>query len=306
MRNTRHSKHSLCIAALLALLLLPFYAPAQQQDAAPKVKIDWQDGPTVGKLGDLAEIKVPEGYRFAGADGTRKFLELTQNPPTGGELGVLIPERKDNEETAGFWFVIFEFNNIGYVKDDDRDKLNADNLLKELQTNTEEGNKERARRGWPAYNIDGWFKSPYYDVSTKNLTWATRGHSLENGKEEKSVNYSVRILGRRGTVDVDLVLGPDAVSTVLPRFAEVLGGFSFKAGHSYAEFRPGDKVAEYGLAALVAGGATAIALKAGLLAKFWKLIVALFVGLAAMLKRAFNYLKRVLAGKASEETAELE
>ncbi len=306
MRNTRHSKHSLCIAALLALLLLPFYAPAQQQDAAPKVKIDWQDGPTVGKLGDLAEIKVPEGYRFAGADGTRKFLELTQNPPTGGELGVLIPERKDNEETAGFWFVIFEFNNIGYVKDDDRDKLNADNLLKELQTNTEEGNKERARRGWPAYNIDGWFKSPYYDVSTKNLTWATRGHSLENGKEEKSVNYSVRILGRRGTVDVDLVLGPDAVSTVLPRFAEVLGGFSFKAGHSYAEFRPGDKVAEYGLAALVAGGATAIALKTGLLAKFWKLIVALFVGLAAMLKRAFNYLKRVLAGKASEETAELE
>jgi len=270
------------------------------------VKIDWQDGPTVGKLGDIAEIKVPEGYRFAGADGTRKFLELTQNPPTGGELGVLIPERKGNEENIGFWFVIFEFNNIGYVKDADREKLDADNLLRGMQTNTEEGNKERARRGWPAYNIDGWFKPPFYDVSTKNLTWATRGHSLESGKEEKSVNYSVRILGRRGTVDVDLVLGPDAVSTVLPRFTEVLEGFSFKAGNSYAEFRPGDKVAAYGLAALVAGGATAIALKTGLLAKFWKLIVALFVGLAAMLKRAFNYLKRVLAGKASEETAELE
>jgi len=306
MRNTRHSKHSLCMAALFALLLLPFSAPAQQQDAAPKVKIDWQVGPTVGKLGDIAEIKVPEGYRFAGADGTRKFLELTQNPPTGAELGVLIPERKDNEENIGFWFVIFEFNNIGYVKDADREKLDADNLLKGMQTNTEEGNKERARRGWPAYNIDGWFKPPFYDVSTKNLTWATRGHSLDNGKEEKSVNYSVRILGRRGTVDVDLVLGPDAVSTVLPRFTEVLEGFSFKAGNSYAEFRPGDKVAAYGLAALVAGGATAIALKTGLLAKFWKLIVLLFVSLAAMLKRAFNYLKRVLAGKASEETAEPE
>lgn len=306
MRSTRYSKHSLCIATLLALLLLPFSAPAQEQDAAPKVKIDWQDGPTVGKLGDIAEIKVPEGYRFAGADGTRKFLELTQNPPTGGELGVLIPERKGNEENIGFWFVIFEFNNIGYVKDADREKLDADNLLRGMQTNTEEGNKERARRGWPAYNIDGWFKPPFYDVSTKNLTWATRGHSLENGKEEKSVNYSVRILGRRGTVDVDLVLGPDAVSTVLPRFTEVLEGFSFKAGNSYAEFRPGDKVAAYGLAALVAGGATAIALKTGLLAKFWKLIVLLFVSLAAMLKRAINYLKRVLAGKASEETAEPE
>jgi uncharacterized membrane-anchored protein len=301
-----NTKPSLCIAALLALLALPLSVPAQEQDTAPKVKIDWQDGPTVGKLGDLAEIKVPEGYRFAGADGTRKFLELTQNPPSGAELGVLIPERKENEQAGEFWFVIFEFHDIGYVKDDDRDKLDADALLKELQTNTEEGNKERAKHGWPAYNIDGWYKPPFYDVSTKNLTWATHGHAIENGKEDKSVNYSIRILGRHGTMDVDLVLGPEVVSNVLPRFAEVLKGFSFKTGHSYAEFRPGDKVAEYGLAALVAGGATAIAFKTGLLAKFWKLIVAMFVALSAMLKRAVNYLKRVLTGKASEETTQSE
>ena len=301
-----NTKPSLCIAALLALLALPLSVPAQEQDTAPKVKIDWQDGPTVGKLGDLAEIKVPEGYRFAGADGTRKFLELTQNPPSGAELGVLIPERKENEQAGEFWFVIFEFHDIGYVKDDDRDKLDAAALLKELQTNTEEGNKERAKHGWPAYNIDGWYKPPFYDVSTKNLTWATRGHAIENGKEDKSVNYSIRILGRHGTMDVDLVLGPEVVSNVLPRFAEVLKGFSFKTGHSYAEFRPGDKVAEYGLAALVAGGATAIAFKTGLLAKFWKLIVAMFVALSTMLKRVVNYLKRVLTGKASEETTQSE
>jgi len=306
MRFTRHSNQSLYIAALLALLALPLSAPAQEQAAAPKVKIDWQDGPTVGKLGDLAEIKVPEGYRFAGADGTRKFLELTQNPPSGAELGVLIPARKENEASSAFWFVIFEFHEIGYVKDDDRNKLDADALLKELQTNTEEGNKERAKHGWPAYNVDGWYKPPFYDVSTKNLTWATRGHGLEDGKEEKSVNYSIRILGRHGTMDVDLVLGPDVVSNVLPRFAEVMSGFSFKTGHSYAEFRPGDRVAEYGLAALVAGGATAIAFKTGLLAKFWKLIVAMFVALSTMIKRAVNYLKRVLTGKASEETTQSE
>ncbi|HKV61194.1 MAG TPA: DUF2167 domain-containing protein [Candidatus Acidoferrum sp.] len=302
----RPSKLSLCIAAFLGLLALPLSSPAQEQAAAPKVKIDWQDGPTVGKLGDLAEIKVPEGYRFAGADGTRKFLELTQNPPSGAELGVLIPERKEGEQVGEFWFVIFEFHEIGYVRDDDRDKLRADALLKELQTNTEEGNKERAKHGWPAYNIDGWYKPPFYDVSTKNLTWATHGHSVENGKDEKSVNYSIRILGRHGTMDVDLVLGPEVVDNVLPRFAEVLKGFSFKTGHSYAEFRRGDKVAEYGLAALVAGGATAIALKTGLLAKFWKLIVALFVALSAMIKRAVNYIKRVLTGKASEETTQSE
>src|SRR5258706_2074928 len=161
MPLAQFSGRTFYIAALIALLVPPFSAPAQEQATTPKVKIDWQDGPTVGKLGDLAEIKVPEGFRFAGADGTRKFLELTQNPPSGAELGVLIPERKENEQTGEFWFVIFEFHSIGYVKDDDRDKLDAGALLKELQTNTEEGNKERAKRGWPAYNIDGWYKPPY-------------------------------------------------------------------------------------------------------------------------------------------------
>jgi uncharacterized membrane-anchored protein len=296
--------------ALLTVSASPLFAAAEDQpDAQPKNKIQWQDGPTVGKLGTLAEIKVPAGYRFSGIEGTRKFLELTHNPPGGGELGVLVPVLDENENTDKFWFVIFEFREIGYVKDDDKDKLDGDALLKSIQDSTEEGNKERARRGWSAYHVSGWYKPPFYDVATKNLTWATRGYGDAPSKDaaakkEDNVNYSVRILGRRGTMDADLVLGSDSVGTALPRFNEVLKGFSFQAGHSYAEFRAGDKVAEYGLAALVAGGATALAAKTGLLAKLWKLIVALVVGLFAALKRLFNYLKRVLSGKAADETTQ--
>ena len=60
-----------------------------QPDAKPqpKVHIDWQDGPTLAKLGDIAEINIPEGYRFAGKDGATKVLQLTQNSPSGRELG---------------------------------------------------------------------------------------------------------------------------------------------------------------------------------------------------------------------------
>ena len=310
MRLRPHQMYLLSLAFLIVTTLAPFAAVAQeQQDVKPEEKIQWQDGPTVGKLGDLGQIKVPAGYRFSGAEGTRKFLELTHNPPGGAELGVLVPVLEENEDSNNFWFVIFEFHEIGYVKDDDRDKLDADALLKSIQSNTEEGNKERAKRGWSAYHVAGWYKPPYYDISTKDLTWATRGYSesrakKEDGKKDDSVNYSVRILGRSGTMDADLVLGTEAVATALPRFNEVLKGFSFQPGHSYAEFRPGDKVAEYGLAALVAGGATALAAKTGLLAKLWKLIVALVLGLIAMLKRLLNYLKRVLTGKAADETTE--
>jgi uncharacterized membrane-anchored protein len=298
------------LSLLTILIFAAFAASAEDQpDTKSQNKIQWQDGPTVGKLGTLGEIKVPAGYRFSGIEGTRKFLEVTHNPPSGAELGVLVPVLEENENNDNFWFVIFEFHEIGYVKDDDKDKLNSDALLKSIQSSTEEGNKERARRGWTAYHVAGWYKPPYYDVSTKNLTWATRGYGdlpskNDGAKKEDNVNYSVRILGRSGTMDADLVLGSDAVATALPRFNEVLKGFSFQPGHSYAEFRAGDKVAEYGLAALVAGGATALAAKTGLLAKLWKLIVALVVGLLAALKRLINYLKRVLSGKAADETTQ--
>jgi uncharacterized membrane-anchored protein len=103
-------------------------------------------------------------------------------------------------------------------------------------------------------------------------------------------------------MNVDLVLGPSLVESVVPQFDGLLKGFSYLPGNNYSEFRAGDTVAKYGLAALVVGGATAVAVKTGLLAKLWKLIVPAIAGLAALLGRAWNYFKRVLSGKASEES----
>ncbi len=280
----------------------PVHADEPFQSTASKVKIDWIDGPVTARLGEIAQIKIPTGYRFTGKEGTRKFLELTQNPPGGNELGTIIPDVSSESGKDEFWFVIFEFNEVGYVKDDDRDKLDADALLKSIQENTEASNKERARRGWSAYHVRSWYKPPFYDVSTRNLTWAMQGYSAGQGKQETSVNYSVRVLGRRGTINVDLVLDPSLVDAVVPKFDALLPGLNFLPGNNYGEFRAGDKIAEYGLATLVVGGATAIAAKTGLLAKLWKLIVVAIVALIGFLKRAWNYFKRVLSGKASEET----
>jgi uncharacterized membrane-anchored protein len=303
-RTTRHLLISLC-----SFLLIGFQSTALADDHKSKEsagpKIDWIDGPITAKLGDVAQIKVPQGYRFTGKEGTRKFLELTQNPPSGSELGTIIPietKESSDSEPNNFWFVIFEFNEVGFVKDDDRDKLDANALLKSIKDSTEESNTERAKHGWPAYHVVSWYKPPYYDSSTNNLTWAMQGYSQLDQKQESSVNYSVRILGRRGTMSVDLVLAPDQVGEVVPKFNGLLPGYSFLPGSMYSEFRAGDKVAEYGLATLVAGGATAIAAKTGLLAKLWKLIAVAIAALVGFLKRAWNYLKKLMSGKASEET----
>ena len=109
------------------------------------------------------------------------------------------------------------------------------------------------------------------------------------------------MLGRRGIIKADLVLEPNQVSEVFPEFQELLAGFWFTPGQTYTDWRKGDKVAEYGLTALIVGGAAAAALKTGLLLKFWKLIVLGFMSLGAFVKRIYAYIKRLLTGKAAED-----
>jgi uncharacterized membrane-anchored protein len=264
------------LIACLALVGAPRAASAQDQGS----DIAWQEGPALGQLGDIAQIKIPEGYRFAGRDGVRRFMELTQNVVSGRELGVLIAPSTPDEQG---WFVIFEFNPIGYVKDDEKGQLDADAILKSLRAGNERGNEERKKRGWSTLELQGWSTPPRYDPVTNNLTWAIRASS--EGSEV--INHSVRLLGRKGVMDADLVLGPGEVAAAIPEFDKLLGGFEFSTGNRYAEWVKGDKVAEYGLTALVAGGVGAAAVKSGLLGKLWKALVFGALAVVAALKRFF-------------------
>jgi uncharacterized membrane-anchored protein len=279
-----------CFMALFDIAL-----SARGQAGQSVTTIPWEKGPTVGKLGDIAEIKVPEGYRFTGKEGVKQVLELTHNPASGHELGALIPHAPNGAN----WILFFTFEETGYVKDEEKDKLDNDAILKSLKEGTEQANEVRKTKGWKPYHLLDWSQPPFYDGTTHYLTWSVRGQ--EEGDQSENINYSVRVLGRRGTMDVDLVLGPELVPTVVPEFQGLMGGFSFVQGNKYSEWMPGDKVAEYGLTALIVGGAAAVALKSGLLAKFWKLIVVFFVAVLGALKRLFSYLKRMIKGEAAEE-----
>ena len=66
-------------------------------------------------------------------------------------------------------------------------------------------------------------------------------------------------------MDADLVLGPSQVGAAVPEFDKLLTGFEFSTGNRYAEWVKGDRIAEYRLTALVAGGVGAAAVKSGLL-----------------------------------------
>jgi len=266
---------------LLAALLTPPLAAQEQATGIQFDDIPWEQGPVLGDLGDEAEVKVPAGCMFTKGDGVRMFMELTENTTSPSERAVVFcPDSLDDS-----WFVVFSFNESGYVKDDERDKLDADALLASLQEGTREGNKERTTHGYPALTLDGWAKPPFYDPETNNLTWGTLISSTSGGR---SVNHSVRLLGRGGVMNVDLIVGRDQYEAAQPAFNTLVGGFTYRGGHRYSEWRSGDKLAAYGLAALVAGGAGVALANSGLLAKLWKFILAGVVVVAAGIKKFFG------------------
>lgn len=267
--------------------------PAMQQQPAPP-KIDWQKGPFTAKLGSIAEIKVPQSYEFSDGEGARKYLEITGNPTSGSEIGIVTPVGNDKDDQ---WVILFDFDETGYVKDDEKSSIDATKLLDELKKDTEQDNEERKKRGWTPFHVTGWQTLPFYDETTHNLTWGTIGNT-DDSKLGETINYSTRILGRAGVMRVDLVTDPETVAATLPNFKSVMSGFSFTNGSRYADFVKGDKVAEYGLTALIAGTATAVAMKTGLFAKLiamlaamWKIIAVAFAALMTRIKNIITAIK---------------
>lgn len=284
------------IAFCAATTLVTSAALAQQDSASSSLeKISWAAGPVKGRLNDVAEVGVPAGCRFTDAAGAKQFMVLTENPPSGHEAGVVLCT--DGGEKHDYWFVVFEYDASGYVKDDEKAALDGKKILSTLQEGTEAGNEERRNRGWEEIEVVGWQTAPFYDDKTHNLTWATRLRAKKGAEE--SVNHSVRLLGRGGVMNVDLVSSREQYANVLGTFTEMLDGYEYLPGSRYAEWRQGDKVAKYGLTALIAGGAGAAAMKLGLFGKLWKvilgivlalkkLVIVAIAGAAAFFKRLFG------------------
>ena len=286
----------LCAAAWVLAATTSAYAqdadatPAATKEVDAKVakfrevfnKIEWKkDGE--GMLGQLATIKIPDGYRYTGAAGTIKLMEAYGNLTSGAELGYIAPLDLG-------WFAVFEFENSGYVKDDEKNQLDADQILQQLRQGQVEANKELAKRGMPTLEVLGWQTPPFYNPQTHNLEWAIRLH----GSDGSSImNYKTKILGRRGVMDVVLVCDEKQMAATVTAYQQLLQGFAYRKEHSYAAFTQGDKVAAYGLTGLIVGGGLLAAAKTGLLAKLWKPLVAGVVAIGA-------FLKRLIVGKKKE------
>lgn len=263
-------------------------APAPEAAAEGDEESAWRQGPARVELGDsLAEMDLAEGFSFAGADTTRAMMEMMGNPTDGSEIGMIVPSDEESN-----WLIVFEYSDVGYVEDEDSDEIDADALLTSIRDATEAANEYRREHGGGELHVTEWQIPPFYDPESQNLTWALNAVD-EAGAE--IVNYNVRLLGRGGYTSVTLVTDSDLLEDHRPEIESVLASFEYTEGRRYADYVSGDKLAGYGLAALVAGGAGAAAAKLGLFAvigkflgKAWKLLVVALIAVGSFVRRLFG------------------
>jgi uncharacterized membrane-anchored protein len=223
------------------------------------------------EIGDkLAKLNVPESFRYVGPKDAEKILRLWGNPPGGNPpLGMLFPAGK-TPASDNSWAVVIEWSGDGYVKDDDAEKIDYAALLKDMQKATREANQERTKSGYQAIELVGWATAPRYDSKTHKMYWAK--DITFGGEPAHVLNYNIRILGRKGVLVLNAVAGLGQLNEIETVVPQILAMVNFNAGNRYADFKPdSDKMAAYGLAALVAGG---IAAKAGLFKGLIVLILA--------------------------------
>ena len=274
----------LSLVVATAFLCVPGVGSAQGDDTvAKKVRaLDWKTAPDLGQIAGKATINLDNHLGFLDATNTSQFLTLLGNLPQTNSYTVSASDMH--------WFSIFRFKDEGYVKDDE--KIDADALLKTLKENNLAAQDERKKRNLPGLLLEGWAIPPRYDPATKRLEWATL---LRTDSGDKTVNFSTKILGRRGHMDVVLVSSPETLEKDIVEFKTSLKGFDYVAGERYSEWTQGDKVAAYGLGALVLGGAAALATKKGLwaviggfLAAAWKLVAGVAIAAIAGMKKLFS------------------
>jgi uncharacterized membrane-anchored protein len=243
----------------------------------------------------LAKLTVPKEFNFLGPDDAETVLvKLWGNPPSSRKpLGLLIPADM-TPITSNAWVVTIDYDQDGYVKDDDAAKINYDDLLKKMQKSIVEYNKEREKEGYARISLVGWAAPPHYDPASHKLYWAKDLKFADAPRD--TLNYSIRMLGRRGVLELNAVAAIDQFPEIDQKTPQILSMVDFKEGSRYADFDPKtDKVAAYGIAALVAGGALAAAAKLGFFKLLWvgilaakKFIIIGVLAAAAFFKKFFG------------------
>jgi uncharacterized membrane-anchored protein len=249
----------------------------------------------------MASLDLPPGYAYLDPADSETFLtKIYGNPPssTGPDTdGMVVPEGVDLQSTDG-WAVVINYDSAGHVSDDDAASTDFSDLLKTMQKQTDEQNPDRKKAGYEEVQLIGWAEPPHYDSSAKIVYWAEQLKFGDSSTD--TLNYKIRVLGREGVLQLNVVDSIGHLDRIRKLSPTLLTMASFSPGKTYADFKSGDHMAEYGIAGLIAGG---VLLKTGLLkgllvalAALWKPIAIGVAALGAGFARFFRRGPRIKPG----------
>lgn len=290
---------ALAFAALMLAQLTPLASMANAESdpreaevaaAVREAEAAQIEGPADIPLRDQATLKLPAGYVWVPEPAASKLMRAMGNHTDSRELGLIFPQAQDQH-----WMVVAEYEASGYIQDDDARNWNVDDLFKSLKEGTEAANEERRKNGHPELDIIGWVEKPHYSADTHRLVWSMSARRKgAEGDAPMSINYNTYALGREGYITFNLITSLSDIPQDKAHAQTLLSALNFSDGKRYADFDSStDKVAEYGLAALVGGLAAKklglFAVVAAFIAKFAKVFllggIAVLGGLGKFLKR---------------------
>lgn len=251
----------------------------EQMDAHTAALIDSLEGSytyqhgVIQVGGDVATLNVPDGFKFLDAEQSKQVVvDVWDNPPDVAEsvLGMIIPTYSGVLDNP-FAFVV-EYDDMGYVSDEDADDIDYDEMMTGLKKDDAEENKHRQEAGYGTLELVGWASQPYYDKEHKVLHWAKELHAED--ADGNTLNYNVRVLGRKGVLILNAVAGMTELDSVKENIPAVLSMAKFNPGYTYEEFDSSiDDVAAWTIGGLVAGKVLAKVGLFALLLKNIKLII---------------------------------
>jgi uncharacterized membrane-anchored protein len=278
---------------LCAAFALPAFAQETPPDAAdpetaeaaeatefagPELKYQTGDVTLPNKV---ATLHLGDKYRYLDPMETNKLLMAWGNESDTTTQGTIIPVDVEPFSDAG-WAVILTYEDDGHIDDSDAAEIDYDGMLKDMKEGTEDHNAARKEAGFQAVHLIGWAEKPHYDASAKKLYWAKE---LDfEGSPAHTLNYDVRVLGREGVLSMNAVASMDQLEQIRSEMRPLIDVAEFNEGYRYADFdAKTDRMAEYGLGALIAAGVGA---KLGLFAKLGAFLLAfkkfIFIGLIAL------------------------
>lgn len=281
----------------------PQTLPQTKEQIEQELRESWQAaskiavyGPKAASLGTVASLQVPDGTAYIPMPEAGRILRALGNNISPKVLGLMAGTgEKDN------WLAVVSFHPEGYIRDDDAKDWDADELLQNLKDGTAHDNADRKARGFPELEITGWIERPTYTSPVHQLVWSAglRDKGARSGADQ-TVNYNTYLLGREGYLSLNFVTSTAMVETERPLAQKLLAAMQFAPGKRYEDFNEStDKVAAYGLAALVGGAVLKkvgfLAVLAAFAAKFAKVLA---VACAAVAAGIFNLVRRKKHGGA--------